>query len=64
MLEASKWHQLRSLLKEFRKIIFAQTMYDRACIFMLRLWMACPAFLMEEVIDKVIYLVVINKKSF
>lgn len=64
MLESSKWYQLKSLLTVFRGIIFGQNMYEKACMFMLKLWMACPAFLMEDVIDKVIYLVIINKRSF
>lgn len=64
LLEGSKWHQLNSLLEVFRKIVFVQSQYEKACMFMLKLWMVCPALMMELVVDQVIYLVIINKKSF
>ena len=31
---------------------------------MLKLWMTCPAFMLENVVNKIIYLILVNRRSF
>jgi hypothetical protein len=40
-----------------------QILYEKFCLFLLKLWIVCPNFLQDKIIECVIYLVLINRRS-
>jgi hypothetical protein len=51
------------MLEVFHSMTLCPSLYERACAFALKLWLACPAFLQQRVIACVVHLVLVNRKS-
>ena len=63
MLENSRWHQLDSMLVVFPKIQPFYTNYERLSQMVILALTQTPVFLLPRIIDCIIHLLLINKRS-
>ena len=63
LCDKSKWVLIEDLLKYFPLLRMYQTFYEKFSILLLKIWFSCPLFIMETVIDSVIFMMLSNRKS-
>lgn len=63
LYEKSKWSLFEDWLNNFSELRLFQSLYEKFCIFILKIWLTCPIFIMEKIIDCVLFLMHSNKKS-
>lgn len=64
MIDSNKWSQLEQILKVIDKWNYSRQMFEKVIIFLTRLILICPYFLLNQLFEAFKFFILVCRKKF